>query len=390
MSANDFGQSGFDAQIVDDRLERFSDACGMTGVLRLIVRNFETGEQAKYDLHKPFAVIGSGPDCEIQLSHPDVSSKHVYIQILQGRVHCFDLGSQTGMRFRDGLRTQGILTRGDALVIEPFQIRLSQAAAYGMYATDDCRPDFENRPAHNGHLEVWNMRDQDPRSSEVQLRSRITLIGQSECCHIKLADHNVAPIQGSVVRTPTGDWIVNLNPDNAPRIGVENCRCELLSGDGTFDLGPIRMRISTGEHTGAERISGDASQPESGMQRSLQAQVDEPARVPSVPAGFQTPRALPPAHVNSGGVSDDVLVAAIERFGEMQQQILSQSHDRSMMLAQIIGSMRQKQRANVHDQIGRIRDAATELIESRRPRIEVQPGVIPDIEEPSGPPSTAD
>lgn len=335
--------------------ERFADACGMSGVLRLIVRDYDSGSQTKHDLNRPSVVIGSQPGCHIRLSHPDVSGKHVLVQVLQGRVYCFDLGSRTGTRFLDGLREHGVLSGADSLVIGPFQVRLSQAPAYGMYATDDGDPDFTNRPTGEIQLVFRNPEDRSAAKTTGRLREKVTLIGRSGDCHIRLTHDGVEPVQCAVVRTPIGDWVVDLASGASSGAGW----CRLLSPDREFDVGPLRMQsvsesqLSLLESTKQTVESGDPL-------RAVNVHTAVHARA------LQTQHSTSLHNVPPGASSEEVVLAAIERLGEMQQQALHQSHQRSMMLAQIIASMRQKQHGGVSEQLKRLQTAAADLVESHR------------------------
>lgn len=351
---------------------RFADSCGMTGLLRLNIRNLETGEQAKHDLAEPFTLLGRDPACQIQLDDPAVSRRHAYLQVLRGSLHCFDLGSRTGLRFRDGLRIEGILSGTDSLIIGPYQIRLSQAPAYRLHSADDSGPDFENRHTDDVHLAFRNAQGRSSGSGIRQLRERVTLVGSSGRCHVKLSDDSVAPVHASIVRTPVGHWFVNLRPDLTSRLQGEVARCEPLSKDDTLQIGRFKMRFGVGAESPVERPA---------TKRQAQAAADGEEHLstngPSIRKSRRRRSRRREDH--SASLSEQLVLAALEQFGQMQQQLLGQTHQQSMMLARVIAGMQQEQNAAIYEQIARIQAVTDELVTLRRPRLELNPEIPANI-----------
>src|SRR5262245_25877181 len=108
----------------------FAAACGLRGPLRFIVENSETGQSQTFDVVEPFVLIGQGPGCHLRLLHPDVSFRHAYCQVLQGRLYAYDLDTEAGTVWGAGLRHEGALTPESRLQIGPFIVRLSRAPAF--------------------------------------------------------------------------------------------------------------------------------------------------------------------------------------------------------------------------------------------------------------------
>src|SRR5262245_31623808 len=65
-------------------------ACGVSGALELEVEDEQQGTR-RLDFHQPFLVLGRGGGTDLPLDHPDVSQRHAYLQVLAGRVFCYDL-----------------------------------------------------------------------------------------------------------------------------------------------------------------------------------------------------------------------------------------------------------------------------------------------------------
>jgi len=69
--------------------------------------------------------IGRGPDCELRLEHPNVSSVHATVRRVDDAVVLRDEGSTNGT-FHKWVRVhdETILEVGDAVVIGPFEVRV--------------------------------------------------------------------------------------------------------------------------------------------------------------------------------------------------------------------------------------------------------------------------
>ena len=57
------------------------------------------------------------------LDHWQVSRRHAYLQLIEGRYYCVDLGSRTGTHGGDATERSGWLERGRAIQIGPFTVR---------------------------------------------------------------------------------------------------------------------------------------------------------------------------------------------------------------------------------------------------------------------------
>ena len=80
-------------------IEQFATDCGLRGTLRLVVCNEATGVTEKFNVDEPFAIVGRASNCQVRLNHPDVNYRHAYLQVIEGRVYCYDLDSEHGVRW---------------------------------------------------------------------------------------------------------------------------------------------------------------------------------------------------------------------------------------------------------------------------------------------------
>ena len=79
-------------------MKSFLAACGVEDSLQLIVKSQSANESKLRPLYQPFAIIGRDLRADLVLDHPQVSRRHVYLQVIEGRAFWVDLESRTGTR----------------------------------------------------------------------------------------------------------------------------------------------------------------------------------------------------------------------------------------------------------------------------------------------------
>ena len=79
-------------------MKLFLNTCGLDDSLQLVVEGPSLKEPELRLLHQPFAVIGRDPRSDVLLDHAEVSRRHVYLQMIEGRAFWIDLESRTGSR----------------------------------------------------------------------------------------------------------------------------------------------------------------------------------------------------------------------------------------------------------------------------------------------------
>src|SRR5262249_49730131 len=189
----------------------FSTACGVKDALSLTIEGPESEGPELRRFPQPFVMIGRDPRADVLLNNPQVSRRHVYLQVVGGWVFWMDLESRTGTRTAAGLRKNGWLREGEFLGIGPFVVRCAggsdptfsaypeetplAAQAYGREPLPRIALEFLNGPSQ---AMFWPM------------RRVISLIGSAKGCKFRLTDPSVSPVHASLVRTPAGLWVVDL------------------------------------------------------------------------------------------------------------------------------------------------------------------------------------
>lgn len=194
-------------------LDRFLAACGGEQPIRMTVRRTDSRNAEAFLFEKPCILVGSAAGCDVQLAHPDVSSRHAYLQFLGGRILFFDLASRTGIFLNGEARLAGQFGVADEIVIGPYTIRWfanefqdgAPPAPAAADADDPLSPslpdvtlEFLNAPQPSGARPVWH------------LQRAVTLVGRSRACTVQLQHDSISRVQCSFVRTAGGVWVVDL------------------------------------------------------------------------------------------------------------------------------------------------------------------------------------
>ena len=97
-------------------MKSFLAACGIEDSFQFAVENQDATESRLRLLYQPFAVIGRDLRADVVLDHADVSRRHVYLQVIEGRVFWIDLESRTGTRGERESQRFGWLEGGRTLL----------------------------------------------------------------------------------------------------------------------------------------------------------------------------------------------------------------------------------------------------------------------------------
>ena len=77
-------------------LKMMNEAVGADQGLRIAISGGNLPAPQVFELSQPFALIGRAPFADLVLPDAAVSTRHTYLQVIDGRVFGVDLGSRTG------------------------------------------------------------------------------------------------------------------------------------------------------------------------------------------------------------------------------------------------------------------------------------------------------
>jgi pSer/pThr/pTyr-binding forkhead associated (FHA) protein len=361
-------------------MDRFLEACGAVEPLRLEVGGVRQGRRRRV-LGRSFVVLGRTPMADIRLRHGQISLRHVYLQLVQGRLACFDLSGRAGVQWDDGRPARsGWLDLGRTIRVGPFEVR--QAPREGSArAVQPTLPDLPSplnvRWEGSGPDVVLEFPDEATGPARWRMTRSITLVGRAPGCRVRLPDQSVSWYHCSLVRTPDGVWVVDLLSRGGLTVNGFPVRYGRLEDGDLLQVGGFRIvpryETQAGWRSPADQARGSsaASVPMLGMSE-IPASAFPPPAVPSLvprlslgtPVPVEAP--LSPELVElltsaAGGSPNPALVMLIDQFGRMQQQMLEQFHQSMMLFLQHIGDRHQDQMRQVREEVSRLRELSDEL-----------------------------
>ena len=226
----------------DHRMDRFSEACGLAGPLRVRLEGITPQDSSTPEFHRPFLVVGRGECADVRIDHPEVSRRHAYFQVLAGRVFCVDLSSRTGVRWADGARPVGWVDRGRGVEVGPSRLRFEgvEGAEGGALPISKA---FDWPTLPDARLEFVGP---NPERPPWQVSRALVLLGRSPTCRVLLPGRGVGKIHAALLRTPAGIWVVDLHDPGGLLVGGAPTRCARLEDGDEIGLGDQRLRIRIG------------------------------------------------------------------------------------------------------------------------------------------------
>jgi pSer/pThr/pTyr-binding forkhead associated (FHA) protein len=369
-------------------LDQFWEACQGPGELRLLIEQAGLPPRGVV-LSTPFAVIGRDDPSDIALDDDAISRRHLYLQVLNGRLWCFDLVSRSGV-FWDDLPQQSGWMGGTGVRIGPFHV---QALSRELLEPCESNPlsshdeDADAGPAVR--LEFLNaaMLGAFGERPLWHIDRSLTLIGQSQHCKIRFKCPSVSRIHCSLVRTPQGIWVIDLLGRERLQVnGMQVRWARLLDGD-RLKVGRFEMDVHIEAPQAAEApaaaeppapaepaplaSSALVSDPSRGMSAANPAGIAgldlfasfmmgnapaspgstaiAPARPPQQPLSLPTPGpGLDPTQT--------LLMTFANQFSMMQQQMFDQFQQTTLMMLQMVGTLHRDQFEFVRQELAGLRE----------------------------------
>jgi pSer/pThr/pTyr-binding forkhead associated (FHA) protein len=314
-------------------LDVFLSACGSDEPLRLGVGPRDELEVDQKVIRSPFVVIGRSPETDLVLDHWQVSKRHAYLQLVDGKYLCVDMGSRTGTHGGDPSVRSGWIERGRTISIGPYTVRPEWPAP--------ARPVANNRPKV-----TWELPAKALGQSLWRMDRPIALIGRSPACKIRISQEDVSKFHCSLVNTPVGLWVVDLLGQGGTTVNDQTVRyARLEDGD----------ELRVGRHTLRPRYDA-----------SLPALVDPQSRAPL--SVFPPSANMPWRNAESGQdvafvepPADGSVSALVYQFGQIQQQMFDQFHQTMMMMFEGFAAMHREQAASLRSEFDEVRKLSGEI-----------------------------
>jgi pSer/pThr/pTyr-binding forkhead associated (FHA) protein len=378
-------------------MKSFLAACGIEDSFQFAVENQDATESRLRLLYQPFAVIGRDLRADVVLDHADVSRRHVYLQVIEGRVFWIDLESRTGTRGEREFERFGWLEGGRTLFIGPYVIRrfMGDSQAAEKLRRADLRRDtpLVARPATQAiqsevALEFLN----GPSQAMLKPVHRVlSLIGSASGCKFRLTDSSVSRFHGSLLQTSAGLWIVDLLGQRGISINDVPVRCSRLVDGDIVRIGRYQIRIryhprAQGSGMGLCDLGHTAFEPKVARQSRIPVSLNSTrwapiatpycsglvdgqespslpiettlmsAKVDLVPSNSLFSDNLPQSEL-----TESMLVPLVNQFGLMQQQMFDQFQQAMTMMVKMFGTMHRDQMEVIRAELDRLHDLTDEF-----------------------------
>ena len=339
--------------MIDSPMQAFLTACGLDGPLVVGIDEPGVNSVSWRVLDRPFAVVGRGPETDLVLNHPALSRRHAYLQMIGGRLFFIDLHSRSGSFWGDERGIWGWVNPDPGIRVGPYRL-LPRPGAGAISASSASRD--EAVPVSRSYVQP-SLADMTVEvvgrsaGSKIWQGSRsLVLIGKSTACKIQIEGEGIANIHASLVRTPTGVFVVDLlsrrgvvvngSPVRWAQLGAED---ELLVGDQLLRIrcatAPCRVTFPL------VRLAASASATQARHESSDQSLV-----------AASPVSAVPQVLAERAGTANDLLAA----FAQIQQQSSDQSHQTVLTLVQSLATMQQEQMGIIYEELAAIRRLTAE------------------------------
>jgi hypothetical protein len=372
--------------LAPDPGERFLSACRSNGhVPRLRVSPGGGVSPFDFEFRRPFALIGRSERCDLRFEHADVSYRHAYLQIVGGRLHCFDLASRTGTRGPDGARVAGGVEDGATISVGPVTIENLDG---GLHASQDTSILLAGGgTAADGSLPAvyleWMSGSGDGRRRTARLKRAINLLGWSKSCHVRFAREQVSRVHASLVLTGAGVWIIDLLGRGGTLLDGKRVAFARLRDGADLQIGTFAFRLRLGEPPAPAAAARKRSRrerererdrspgvvihqnivvgaPASGAAPQVHAstRASHEAIAPPPPPGVPSlPQSPPP----QSGLSEGFVLSLFGQFTEMQRAMFSQTQQQMTFMTQMLASLHQNQQELIREDLRRVHEINREL-----------------------------
>jgi pSer/pThr/pTyr-binding forkhead associated (FHA) protein len=214
-----------------------------------------SGATSTYAIADPATFVGRAQSMGVQLDDPTVSQCHAYLQVVDGRVYCIDLGSRTGVVWDDGSRRRGWVQSHHVLRIGAFDLQLSNP-------TGDSTPSpgvqYRAAPGDDAARPVEIEVHSPANGPGVRhpLHQPITLIGRHPNCDVRLLDESVAYFQCALVTTADGLWCVDILTRRGTALNGRMTRLARLHDGDLIELGRVPVLVRSQRQNGFPLVPG--------------------------------------------------------------------------------------------------------------------------------------
>ncbi len=351
---------------MSDEGRLFLEACGASGPLRFEWIDPATSEVHSRDVEQPVLVIGHDPAADLVLDGPSAEPFQAFLQVVDGRLFAFDLGSTGGLRWGEIPRAVGWVNRGQLLRIGRYTIRLVGGDREGGDSIVEPAPTSSryvsrlSLPGVAVEFRIASQGKQAGRQRE-ELDQVLVLCGRSDRCRIRFDGHPAAKVTCTLIRTPKGLWMTNVLPTEGARINGAFCRFTRLEDDDVVQFGHLNMRVMYNATAKATLVRSPSSQAALGLGLG-------PASLPRASGGTVIP-------IDES--APEILQPVIEQAASDLGQASSPFGEALVLLMRLLGDVHRDHLKRVRDELAEIRRLGVEMDRLRGKTRQPQPPHLP-------------
>lgn len=322
----------------------FLEACGATEAFVLGVEDLATSNLSWRVFDQPYVVVGRDPRADLYLNNPQVSRRHVYMQLVAGRLFVVDLQSRTGTHWSGEPGSWGWVDRDPGITVGPFRIQPradgSRDMSIGPPLPMPVSRNFDQARLPEVSLELAGT---STGSTTWRVDRSLVLVGSSQACKIRLQGGNISSIHASFLRTPAGCFVVDLLGKAGVVVNGQKVRSSRLETDDLVLLGPHQIRVRS-------------ASPRSSGHRIPLARPREPIVGASQPGRSlsHTPGRWQPV---SGPAEDTpvLLRAMLDEFSQVQTQTSDRFQQSIVAILKSFATIHTEQMAMIREELDQIR-----------------------------------
>jgi len=321
-------------------LEHFLVACGASGPLQLTVEHAVGFD--RHLLHQPFAVVGRDSRADLRVTDANLARRHLYLQILCGRLLCLDLTTSSPDGRRQPLHRW--LTPGAGFRLSSSTIRPTHPP--GTASPPDISPNITLRF-------IGGATDK----AELRIRHPLVLIGQAYECQVRLRDERVSRFHCALVNTKAGLWVVDLLGRGGVTLNGVLVRCAQFDEGDQLGIGgafTIQMQPTS---PAEQHLPGDTALAVAGVTLAP----PPPALPTSASAGDETLSLATSEDAGRADIAEASPTSMTLAFARLQQQMAEQFH---MTMTRVVGAFREIHRDQmkmVFQEFARVQQLTDEL-----------------------------
>ena len=339
-------------------LAEFFQECGLTDPFRVEVGLRGDSASRVHEFRQPFLVIGRRGGSDLLLDHWLVSRRHAYLQLIEGRFFCVDLGSRTGTHGGDATERSGWLDPVRAIQIGPYSVRPEL-------------PPVSDRDYPPLPVVSWTIANPTGSPSSWTMNRGLALVGRSPACRVRISEPSISKFHCGLVLTTSGVWAIDLLSQRPIMVNGRATRfARIESGDElqvgrhvltpAYDFSSVKTTTRESVQTpsiGKTTVFASTEPPNAATDHlpALMAATLVPSNL------WNDPATSGPTGGNPTSPPDPTVSHLVQQFGAMQQQMFDQFHQTMLMMFEGFATLHRETSSTLREEFEEVRKLSAEI-----------------------------